>query len=73
MIFHIVIENGILKKIYRANRKDGTGGWRKLDNEELRNLYSSPYIIEIKLGRMREAEHGARMGGMRNAYKILVG
>jgi hypothetical protein len=41
-----------------------TGGWRKLHNEELHDLYSSPSIIRImKPMRMRWAEHVARMGG----------
>jgi hypothetical protein len=49
-------------------------GWRKLNNEELRNLYSSPSIITmIKSRRMRWAGHVARMGERRNAYRILVG
>jgi hypothetical protein len=51
-----------------------TGGWRKLHNEELHNLYSSPNIIRmIKSRRMRWAGHVARMGERRNAYRILVG
>jgi hypothetical protein len=50
-----------------------TGGWRKLHNEELRNLYSLPSIIrKIKSRRMRWAGDVARMGKM-NAYRILVG
>jgi hypothetical protein len=50
-----------------------TRGWRKLHNEELHNLYSSPSIIRvIKLRRMRWAEHAARIGEKRNAYRILV-
>jgi hypothetical protein len=49
-------------------------GWRKLHNEELRNLYSSPSIIKmIKSSTMRLAGHVARMGEKRNAYRILVG
>jgi hypothetical protein len=51
-----------------------TGGWRKLHNEELHNLYSSPSIIRvIKARRIRWAGHVARMGEVRCAYNILVG
>jgi hypothetical protein len=51
-----------------------TGDWRKLHNEELHNLYSSPNIIRtIKSRRMRWAGHVALMGEKRNAYRILVG
>jgi hypothetical protein len=50
------------------------GGWRRLRNEELHNLYTSPNIIRvIKSRRIRWAEHVARMGEMRNVYKILIG
>jgi hypothetical protein len=51
-----------------------TGGWRKLHNEELRDLYSLPSIIRIiKSRRMKWAGHVARMGEKRNAYRLLVG
>jgi hypothetical protein len=51
-----------------------TGGWRKLHNEELHDLYSSPSIIRmIKSRRMRWAGHVARMREKRNANRILVG
>jgi transcription termination factor 2 len=52
-----------------------TGEWRKLHNEELHDLYSSPSIIRIiKQRRMRWAGHVARMGEERkNAYRLLVG
>jgi hypothetical protein len=49
-------------------------GWRRLHNEELHNLYSSPDIIRvIKSRRMRWAGHAALMVDKRNAYSILVG
>jgi hypothetical protein len=51
-----------------------TGGWRKLHNEKLHNLYSSPSIIKmIKSRRMRWAGHVARMGENRNACRIVMG
>jgi hypothetical protein len=49
-----------------------TGGWRKLDNEELHNLYSSPSIIRIKRSRrMRWAGHMAQMGEKRNVVRFI--
>jgi hypothetical protein len=51
-----------------------TGEWRRLHNEELNDLYSSPNIIRVfKSRRMRWAGHAARMGKKRDAYRILVG
>jgi hypothetical protein len=51
-----------------------TGGWRKLHNEELRDLYSSPSIIRvIKSRRMRWAEHVARMGGKEKCVFVIGG
>jgi hypothetical protein len=51
-----------------------TGEWRKLHNEELHDLYSSPSIIRmIKSRRMRWTGHVARMGEKGNAYRLLVG
>jgi hypothetical protein len=55
-------------------RDEVTGGWRKLHNEELHNLHFSPAIIRMtKSRRMRWAEHVARMGEKKNAYRVLVG
>jgi hypothetical protein len=52
-------------------RDEVMGGWRKLHDEELRDLYSSPSIIRIiKSRRMRWAEHVARMGEKRNACRL---
>jgi hypothetical protein len=51
-----------------------TGGWRKLHNEELHNLYSSPSIIRMmKSRRMRLTGNVARIAEKRKAYRILVG
>jgi hypothetical protein len=58
-----VFENRVLKKIFGPKSDDVIGGWRKLHNEELHNLYCSPSIIRIiKSRRMRWAGHVARMG-----------
>jgi hypothetical protein len=68
-----VIENRVLRRIFGPKRDEVTGEWRKLHNEELRDLYSSPSIIRIiKSRRMRWAGHVARMV-KRNAYRLLVG
>jgi hypothetical protein len=64
----------VLRRIFGPKRDEVTGGWRKLHNEELRDLYSSASIIRIiKSRRMRWAGHVARMGEKRNAYRLLVG
>jgi hypothetical protein len=58
-----VFENMVLRRIFGPKRDGLTGRWRKLYNEELHNLYSSPIIIRIiKSRRMRWAGHVARMG-----------
>jgi hypothetical protein len=64
----------VLRRIFGPTRDEATGGWRKLHNEELYGLYSSPSILRvIKPRRMRWAGHVARMGEMRGAYNILIG
>jgi hypothetical protein len=64
----------VLRKIFGPRRDEVTGDWRKLHNEELHNLYSSPNIIRmIKSMRMRWTRHVARMVTKRNACRILVG
>jgi hypothetical protein len=69
-----VFENRVLRRIFGPKRDEVTGEWRRLHNEELNNLYSSPTIIRvIKSRRMRWAGHVARMGDGRGAYRILVG
>jgi hypothetical protein len=69
-----VFENRVLRRIFGPKRDEVMGEWRKLHNEELCDLYSSPSIIRIiKLRRMRWVGHVARMGDKRNAYRLLVG
>jgi hypothetical protein len=59
----MVFENRVLRRICEPKRDEVTGGWRKLHNEELHNLYFYPSIIRmIKSRRMRLAGHIARMG-----------
>jgi hypothetical protein len=68
-----VFENTVLRRILERKRDEVAGGWRKLHNEELLELYSSPSIIRIiKSRRMRWAEHIGRMV-KRNACRLLVG
>ena len=58
-----VFENAVLRKIFVPKRDEVTGELRKLHNEEINDLYSSPNIVRvIKLRRMRWARHVARMG-----------
>jgi hypothetical protein len=65
-----VFENRVLRRIFGPKRDEVTGGCRKLHNEELHGLYSSPGIIRvIKARRMRWAGQGV----VRGAYNILVG
>jgi hypothetical protein len=53
-----VFENRVLRRIIGPKRDEETGGWRKLRNEDLHNLYSSPSIIRmIKSRRMRWTGH----------------
>jgi hypothetical protein len=63
----------VLRRIFGPKRDEVTGEWRRLHNEELNDLYSSRNIVRvIKSRRMRWAEHIARMGEGRVAYRILV-
>jgi hypothetical protein len=62
-----VFENRVLRKIFGPKREED-GSWRKLHNDELHDLYSSPSIVRvIKSRRMRWAGHVARMEAGRGA------
>jgi hypothetical protein len=68
-----VFEKRMLR-IFGPKRDEVTGGWKKVHNEELHNLYFSPSTIRMMMSmRMRWAGHVARMGEKRNAYRIMVG
>jgi hypothetical protein len=66
-------ENRVLRRIFGPKREED-GLWRKLHNDELHSVYSSPNIVRvIKSRRMRWAGHVARMGGGRDVYRVLFG
>jgi len=69
-----VLEKMVLRRIFGPRREEVTGEWRRLHNEELNDLYSSPNIVRgIKSRRMRWAGHVARMGEEMGVYRVLVG
>ena len=69
-----MFENKVLRKIFGAKKNEIIGEWRKLHNDELHALYSSPNIIRShKTRRLKWAGHVARMEQARNAYRVLVG
>ena len=69
-----VFENGVLRRTFGPKRDEVTGEWRRLHNEELYAVYSSPNIIRvIKSRRLRWAGHVARMGERRDTYRASVG
>jgi len=68
-----VYENRVLRRIFGPNRDKVIREWRKLHNEELNDLYSSPNIVWMIKLRMRWAGHVARMVERRGVYRVLVG
>jgi hypothetical protein len=68
-----IFETRVLRRIFGPEREED-GSWRKLRNDELHNLYSSPDIVlVIKSKRFRSTGHVARMGEGRGVYRVLVG
>jgi hypothetical protein len=69
-----VFENRVLRRIFGPKRNEVIWDWRKLHNEELNDMNSSPNIVRvIKSRRMRWKGHVARMGEGRGVYRVLVG
>jgi len=69
-----VFEKRVLRRVFGPKRDEVTGEWRKLNNEELRDLYSLPNIVRVvKSRRMRWAGHLASMGEGRGVHRVLVG
>jgi hypothetical protein len=69
-----VFDNRVLRRVFGPKRDEVTGKWGKLHNEELRDLYSLPNIVQVvKSRRMRWAGHVARMEEGRSVHRVLVG
>jgi hypothetical protein len=67
-------ENRVLRRIFEPKRDEVTGEWKRLNNEELHDLYFSPNILQvIKSRRIRWAGHVAYIGENRGVYRVLVG
>jgi len=67
-------ENNLLRRIFGLRMDEVTGDWRRLHNEEINVLYTSPNNVRvIKWRRMRWADHVARMGEERGVYRVFVG
>jgi len=69
-----VFKNMVLRRIFGPKENEVTEEWRKLHNEELNDLYSSPNIVRVIKSRgMTWVGHVARMGERRSLHKVLMG
>jgi hypothetical protein len=66
-------DDRVLRRTFGLKRDEVTGGWRKLHNEELHDLYPSPSIFRIIKSRMRWTGHVARIEEKMKAYKLEIG
>jgi hypothetical protein len=69
----MVFENRVLRRIFGPKRDEVTDEWRKLHNEELNDVCSSPSIVQVIISRMKWAVRVARMCERRGVYRVLVG
>jgi hypothetical protein len=67
-----MFEKRVLRRIFGPKGDEVTGGWRKLDNEELHGLYSSSILRVIKSRRIRWAGHTARVGRLEMSTKFWL-
>ena len=68
-----VFDNRVLRRIFGPKRDEVLGEWRKLHNDEISDLYSSPDIVRVIKSRLGWAGHAARMGERRSVHRFLVG
>jgi hypothetical protein len=67
-----VSENRVLRRIFRLKRRELAGGWRRLHNEELHNMYASQNIVRVMKSRRMRWAGLAYMGDIRSAHRIWV-
>jgi hypothetical protein len=68
-----MFENRVLRRIFGPKRNEVTGGWTKLHNEELHNLYISKYNYTVQVKEDEIGRACSTNGEQRNAYRIMVG
>jgi hypothetical protein len=69
-----VFDNRVMRRIFKPTRDEETGEWRKLQDEELNDLYTSLNIVRVnKSRRMRWTRHVARMREKTGVYRVLIG